>query len=398
MTESDDPGFVRIDPIHPRYFAYDDGSRFLPIGINMGWWDDDPIEDYTQWLDHFAANGGNTIRVWMANWAFGIEWNDTPLGDYRARMRQAWLLDELFRLADEREIKVILVLNHHGQFSRSVNPQWNENPYNADLGGPLSAPEQFATDPVAIALFQQRLRYIVDRWGAAPNLLAWEWWNEYNFTPITDSQMRGWIEEMDAYLTERDPYDHLVTISGPAGPESPIWQLPGIDFVSVHIYSTDDPLQFASELTAEYVPAVPDKPLLLAEFGYATGEETVDSTEKTGIHLHNGLWATIFSGHAGSGMYWWWDTYVEPLNLWPHYNALTHFLASLDPAQFTPATVNVQGDGEPSQAMGLLLENDELRLLWVRSDAYTAESVDEAYNAAVRNALRNRETLTEFTL
>ncbi len=179
VSDSVEPGFVRIDPTHPSYFAYDNGARFLPIGINMGWWNEDPIEDYARWLDHLAANGGNTIRVWMANWAFGLEWNDTPLGDYRARMRQAWLLDELFRLADERDIQVILVLNHHGQFSRSVNPQWNENPYNAELGGPLSAPEQFATDPTAIALFQQRLRYIVDRWGASPNLLAWEWWNEY---------------------------------------------------------------------------------------------------------------------------------------------------------------------------------------------------------------------------
>lgn len=138
-TESSAPGFVRLDPDNPRYFAYDDGSRFLPIGVNMGWWSDDPIENYTRWLDHFAAIGGNTIRVWMANWSFALEWNDTGLGDYRLRLRQAWLLDQLSRIAGERGVKIILVLNHHGQFSKTVNAQWQENPYNAELGGPLDS-------------------------------------------------------------------------------------------------------------------------------------------------------------------------------------------------------------------------------------------------------------------
>lgn len=400
VAESDKPGFVRVDPTHPRYFAFDNGTRFLPVGVNMGWWNDDPLGNYTRWLDHFAANGGNTIRVWMANWAFGLEWSDTRLGDYRPRMRQAWLLDELLRLADERGVKVILVLNHHGQFSKTVNPQWDDNPYNADLGGPLSAPEQFASDPTAMAFFQQRLRYIVDRWGAAPNLLAWEWWNEYNFTAINDSQMQTWLETMNPFLARRDPYDHLVTISGPAGAESPIWQMQGIDFVSVHLYTTNDPLHVASELSAEFAPAVsdmPDKPLLLAEFGFATGEETVDSFDKTGIHLHNGLWATLFSGQAGSGMYWWWNTYIEPLDLWYHFGALSTFMASLDPAQFTPQVATVLAETpKGSGAEGLLLVSAARTLLWVRSNQYTAASVDEVYNQAVRNAIRNKETLTEF--
>lgn len=205
VAANPDPGFVRLDPDNPRYFAFDDGSRFLPIGVNMGWWDDDPIEDYTRWLDCFAANGGNTIRVWMANWSFALEWNDTGLGDYLLRLRQAWLLDQLFRIAGERGVKIILVLNHHGQFSKTVNAQWQEKPYNAELGGPLESPEEFATDPEAIAYFQQRLRYIVDRWGAQPNLLAWEWWNEYNFTLIDDELMYDWLTTMDAYLSKRDP-------------------------------------------------------------------------------------------------------------------------------------------------------------------------------------------------
>jgi len=397
VAEAATPGFVRIDPTNPRFFAFDDGTRFIPIGVNMGWWNDDPIENYTRWLDHFAANGGNTIRVWMASWAFALEWNDTGLGDYSPRMQQAWLLDELFRLADERGIKVILVLNHHGQFSKTVNPQWDDNPYNTATGGPLTAPEQFASDPTAIAFFQQRLRYIVDRWGAAPNLLAWEWWNEYNFTTIDDAHMQTWLQTMDTYLSSSDPNNHLVTISGPAGAASPIWQMEEIDFVSVHIYTTNDPLTVATELTDEYAPLVPDKPLLLAEYGYATGEEGVNSNDKTGIHLHNGLWATLFNGQAGSGMYWWWDTYIEPLNLWHHYGALATFFTAIDISQFTPSPIAVIADNpKGAGAEATLLKGTSQHLLWIRSNQYTAAAVDEAYNLAVRNAIRNKEKLEEF--
>ena len=397
MTDSSNPGFIHIDKANPRFFATSDGARFFPVGVNMGWWADDPIENYTRWLDHFAANGGNTIRVWMANWSFALEWNDTPLGDYRNRMQQAWLLDELFRLAAERGIKIILVLNHHGQFSRSTNPQWQENPYNAELGGPLSSPEGFATDPAAIALFQRRLRYIIDRWAAAPNLMAWEWWNEYNFTAIDDKAMDAWLDEMDAFLESRDPYDHLVTISGPAGAASPIWQRPGIDFVSVHRYTTHDLLQIASELTEDYTSEVSAKPLWLAEFGFATGEETVDSNDKTGSHLHNGLWATTFSGHVGTGMYWWWDTYIEPLDLWHRFAALTHFLAGLDVAAFSPAPLNIATENDPAPtAEGLLLAGQDFYLMWIRNEAYTAAAGDEAYLTAIREALRSKQIMGEF--
>jgi hypothetical protein len=398
VAENAAPGFVHVDPAHRRYFAYQDGSRFLPVGVNMGWWNDDPIEDYTRWLDHFAANGGNTIRVWMANWAFALEWNDTTLGDYRPRLKQAWLLDELLRLAGERGVKVILVLNHHGQFSNTVNPQWQENPYNAALGGPLATPEQFVSDPTAMALFQRRLRYIIDRWGASPNLLAWEWWNEYNFTPIDDEQMKPWLETMGAYLSSHDPYHHPLTISGPAGADSPIWQLPSIDFVSVHIYTTEDPLFVATELEEEYAPAVPDKPLLLAEYGFATGTEGVDSFDQTGIHFHNGLWAALFSGHAGTGMYWWWDTYIEPLNLWQHYAGLTNFLATVDPAEFTPGKAKIMAEeGKSPGAEGLLLEAADKRLLWVRSKQYTAAAANEAYDMAIRAAIRSKQKLESYT-
>ena len=136
-------GFIRIHPENPRYFAFENGSTYFPVGINMGWGAENPIADFTQWLDGLSANGGNWIRVWMASWSFGIEWTDTGLGDYSNRLFQAWQLDQIMRLAEERGVYVELVLINHGAFSATTNPEWPSNPYNVVNGGPVPEPRGF---------------------------------------------------------------------------------------------------------------------------------------------------------------------------------------------------------------------------------------------------------------
>ncbi len=142
VAPSGQPGFVRVHPANPHYLAFDNGNFFFPIGLNMGWWGGccDPIDQYGKWFDLFTKNGGNTIRVWMAAWSFAIEWKDTGLGDYSQRTYEAWLLDQLFRLAEEHGVMIILVLVNHGPFSITTNTEWKDNPYNAALGGPCNQP------------------------------------------------------------------------------------------------------------------------------------------------------------------------------------------------------------------------------------------------------------------
>jgi hypothetical protein len=375
------PGFVRVNPANPRYLAYDNGDFFFPIGLNMGWWGGccDPIDQYHRWLDAFSSNGGNTIRVWMAAWSFGIEWNDTPLGDYSNRMVQAWLLDQLFRLAETHGVHIILVLINHGQFSPGQDSEWKQNPYNAALGGPISGPEQFVTDPLARALFKQRLNYIVNRWGYSPNLLAWEWWNEVNLTPISDKTLIPWLQEMTAYLRQRDVNQHLTTNSYAIKDQSSIWQLPELDIVSKHEYANQvraserDLAGRAAQDFQALAASIPAKPVLLAEFGYSAANYG-DDIEKTGIHLHNGIWATTFSGYAGSGMYWWWDTYVETYHLWYHFNGLAGFIEEEDLTQyqpFSPPHISATR-GASAQAIGMGLRGKDI-LIWLRCKDYTVQ-------------------------
>jgi len=382
VIPSKQPGFVRIHPTNPHYLAFDNGDFFFPIGLNMGWWGGccDPIDQYGRWFDLFTANGGNTIRVWMAAWSFAIEWKDTGLGDYENRLYEAWLLDQLFQLAKEHGVKIILVLVNHGPFSLATNTEWVDNPYNAALGGPLTSPEQFVSDPVAKAYFQQRLSYIINRWGYSPHLLAWEWFNEVNLTPISDEALIPWLREMTAYLRQWDVNYHLTTNSFAIRTQSAIWQLPELDIAQKHEYSSQinsidhDLAGRAAQDFQAFAQSMPPKPILLGEFGYSASNYG-DDVEKTGIHLHNGLWSTTFSGYAGSGMYWWWDIYIEANNLWKHFDGLSHFLDGEDLTQYTPfSPLQISGaGGSTDQADGLGLRGKHT-LVWFRSDGYTAQA------------------------
>ena len=140
-------GFIRVNPANKLYFAFDNGETFFPVGLNIGWDGDQVLAEYQRWMDRLSAQGGTVMRVWMASWSFGLEWNDTPLGDYTTRLQRAWLLDQVFRMAEQRGIKIILVLLNHGMFSTSANPQWYENPLNAANGGPLNPTRRIYNQP-----------------------------------------------------------------------------------------------------------------------------------------------------------------------------------------------------------------------------------------------------------
>jgi hypothetical protein len=388
VAASNEHGFVRINANNLRYFAFDDGSFFFPIGLNMAWWSGagNALTDYTRWLDPFSANGGNTIRVWMADWSFGIEWKDTGLGDYSQRLQRAWLLDQVFKIAEERDVYVLLVLMNCADFNDWQTKGWTSNPYNAANGGPLDNPQEYLTDPTARALTQRRINYIANRWGYSTRIFAWEWWNEANLGGFSDQALAPWLQEMTAYLLQNDPNQHLVTNSFAISDTSPIWLLPEMDIIQKHEYALQEntPNKDLAERVAADLEILagdaPPKPALMGEFGWGGNEGYGNEIERSGIHLHNGIWATTFAGYAGSGMYWWWDVYVEKYNLWHHFRGLSNFIEGVDLSLYTPFNfLTIRGaSGEPGLAFGMGLRGED-RLVWLRSSEYTQQAAEAAW-------------------
>ena len=88
-------------------------------GEDMAW---GTSYSYDSWLSKLAAVGGNFIRVWMASWGFAIEWQETGLGNYTARLGDAWLLDHVFGVCEQKGIVIQLCLNDFVRISPVCYP------------------------------------------------------------------------------------------------------------------------------------------------------------------------------------------------------------------------------------------------------------------------------------
>ena len=338
-------------------------APFVPIAYNIAWSNRyEEITKYTQWFKAASAAGVNLARVWMASWDMGIEWADTGLGNYSRRLDRAWALDQVFAIGQKYGVNIDLVLLNHGAFSESTNPEFFSSPYNSSNGGPISDPAKFVTDPTSIKFWQQRLRYIAARWGAEPNLFSWEWWNEVNFTPIDQTELTTWIKDSHVFVDQFAPYKTLTTTSWSNGASLRDWS--SVDYVSIHLYDSGDPIKTLGIQYQAIKAVAPDKPALIAEFGSGSNGEDV-FVDPYGLHLHNSHYAATFIGFGAPASYWWWDNYVDPLNLWKNEKGLTALIKGLDVAHMKPG----EAFGVAKSTALTLTDADHL-LGWVRLDAY----------------------------
>jgi hypothetical protein len=385
VDPSDRAGFIRLDERNPRYLAFDNGTPYFAVGENMAWSTGNVLEDYTAWLDALSAAGGNFIRLWMASWGFGIEWNDTGLGNYGERQWRAYLLDRVFEMAAERDVYIMLSLLNHGAFSLTTNSEWDTNPYNVANGGMLQAPQEFATNPEAIRLWHRRLRYIAARWGYSPNLMAWEWWNEVNWTPMAGGRILApWMESSADVLRSFDPYGHLITHSGSTLADRSVWELESIRFTQDHRYDMPDLMRSFANIIPDWLAAYPDKPFLMGEFGASAPSQF----DLEGVLLHLGLWSPPMHGSFGTGMMWWWDNYIHPNDLYHQFTPVAAFFGSEDLAARAWQPTQAELD-ENSEARLFGLQAEDAALLWIVSRGYNENALMRQYERNLRNGVEN---------
>lgn len=363
---------------------------FIPFAYNIAWASRfEEIRKYESWFKSASANGVNVARVWMASWSLGIEWNDTGLGDYTKRLDRAWALDQVFRIGAKYGIGIDLVLINHGAFSVTTNPEWYANPYYSGNGGPIEDPGAFATDPIARKYWERRLRYIAARWSGEPSLFTWEWWNEVNFTPISGQVLTDWIRWSDSILKKWDPNRILTTTSWASGASLQDWS--PVDYAVTHVYDDKDPIVSLTVQASALREAVPDKPILVGEMGSGTVRED-PFTDPFGLHLHNAHWAATFVGFGAPASYWWWDNYVDPLNLWGLTKGLSELVKGTNPVEMKPAEITTL-----DSTVTLLLSDERFILGWVRLKDYDRSAKARLLLEASIKALKTKKPLnTKF--
>jgi hypothetical protein len=330
-----EPGFVRVSRRNPLYFAFDDGAPYFPVGANVCWSGSRGTYDYDDWFPKYAAHGCNYARLWIGPFdLFTLERTapgEPGSGLGRYDLANAWRLDTVLERAEREGLRLMFCLESFNSL-RTQQPYalWDRNPYNAANGGPLQRPEQFFTDERARRLFRQRLRYLVARWGYSTHLLAWEFWNEVDIIEkYVSPEVRDWHVAMSRALRELDPWQHLRTTSFARSPgDAAIDGLPEMEFVQTHRYGPQD---MAADLPdwCLWKAQAYKKPHFVGEFGADAGGPRADA-DPTGIQLHDGIWSTALSQSAGTAMLWWWDNYIDPRNLYPHFRPLAAFLRGVD--------------------------------------------------------------------
>ena len=387
VVAGDNPGFVRRAFGDSRYLVHDDGSSFFAVGENTGWYDQRGTFAYDSWYARLAAQGANFSRLWMPSWAFGIEWDNTPLGDYRARLDRAWQLDRVIREGEHRGIYTMLSLLNHGAFSTQFNSEWASNPYNAANGGPLAEPKQFFTNATAKELFKRRLRYIVARWGYSTHVHSWELWNEVDLTDgYASAAVTAWHREMRDYLRSIDPARHLVSTSFAVfAIDDRVWGQAGLDYTQYHFYSQSGALKLLPDIARDMATWLPDRqrrftrPVLFGEFGVdSRGPAETMASDPFAIGLHDGLWAGALSSSFGTGMTWWWDNYidVQPDRFYPMFGAVARFVDGVHWAKerLEAASATATSSTRPLLVTGV--QGPARVLLWLKNDNHQWDHPD----------------------
>jgi len=429
VSAAQSPGPIQRHPTNPILLQYANGAPYVPLGHNLGFEDGNPALNgtayYRSLLPVFASSGENWTRLWMTDFSrTALEWTSAHWsGFYQGvgiySQRAAWRVDQFFEIALVNGVQIQLVTNDHGQFSNWTDQRWNAdssgnsgNPYNSAYGGPVpqANPEQFFSNSAARDLIRRRLRYLIARWSAYPNLLAWELFNEVQWAGSqarnfyndnsTRADIIAWHKETADFLKAQDPFKHLVTTSSDDGYASsswvPMWNLASIDLVQSHHYG--QPPSSRDSKIRDYVVSAQQaygKPVIIGEMGVKAASQpesdfdpeafltnsSVPAQERTpanrdhlkaGTTMRNGLWSAALS--QSGAMNWWWGSYIAddsrrhrqapdfPLNanLFP---PLVSFLGGEDFAAATLSNASLRTAG---QILAYGLQNSSQGFVWLR--------------------------------
>lgn len=328
-------GNILVDKSNNRTFQFASGESFIPVGQNLAWYTSSTRKsvDYEVWFEKMNEAGMNIARIWLAPWGFALH-DGTFYDNFSSRYAALTRLDRVIDLASEFEIKLMLVLINHGQFSSFVNPTWNDNPWNIVNKGPLEHPIQFFSSVEAKETYKNQLLYLIARYGYSDSLMCWELFNEVDYVDgatVGTIVIKNWHDEMAKFLKANDPYQHMVTTSYKASTGA-AFSLDAIDFACPHSYD------YAERSILNLLPAVINsvynqykKPVLQAELGvnWQNGASS-HAADPNGFSIHQGLWAAMMGGAAGGAMNWWWDSQIHPNNLYSLFKGAAIFSSKLN--------------------------------------------------------------------
>ena len=378
--------YIKVSNKNPAYFSYSDGSTYIPVGINMinpsgrnSENEDSAFHEIGEWMKYLAANGGNYIRVWLSQAFWDIE---EKAGVYDEK--KAARIDRFIEMARQNHLHIKMTLEHFRSVTMEENPQkWaTKFAYHTSNGGPLDSIRQYITTSAGRKLFLDKLNYYKKRYGSDTLFFGWELWNEMNaMKGPEDSVFYEWNETMLKAVKEKFPENLAMQSLGSFDGDyaKPLYEkmmaLPGNEVAQVHRY-----LDLGAKMDVCHAPmdvicssAIKDlqayhlsKPVILAETGAVepnhAGPSKYYPKDTAGILLHDILFAPFFTGSAGAGMSWHWESYVHKNNLWYHFGRFSEAIKGIDPIAESFTTSFAETDSLRIYT----LQGKRTTLVWVR--------------------------------
>jgi len=314
FAAGDKHGFVVRDNRNKQYYVHSDGTPFFPMGINHGW---DNTSNYTTAITNLSNGKGNIERYWLTpfnrqalEWRAGYGIYKKGLGYYD--QRPAGMCDYLIDLCAEKDVYMQMVMFQHGEFSENVDPMWVDNPYNKANGGFVDRAEEFFYNDSCDSYIRKQLRYIIARWGYSPNVFAFEFFNEVQFTGNTNSRssrwypaMVDWHSRMSRYMQEMDPYNHLRTTSIDNAYMIDFDTIPSLDVLQYHMYvGTTSLLNQQTKYDSEFAESIGKHAVINGEYG------SNDGTADTPFDIQRScIWTSIMN--QTPHFMWIWEHYLE---------------------------------------------------------------------------------------
>lgn len=378
--------YVQVSTKNPSYFTFSNGSAYIPVGINMinpsGRYTNNPdsaFYELEQWMKNLSENGGNYIRVWLSNSFWDIEEEAGKYDDNKMHR-----IDSFISMARKYHLRIKLTLEHFRSITIKENPQqWaTKFAYHTSRGGPLDSVRQYLTLNEGHQLFLNKVDFYHKRYGSDTLFFGWELWNEMNAMSVPkDSVFFAWNEKMLAAVKQRFPEQLVMQSLGSFDGEyaKPLYKkmmaIPANEVSQVHRY-----LDLGAQMEVCHAPmdiicasAINDllayhlpKPVMLAETGAVeprhAGPSKYYAKDTAGSLLHDILFAPFFTGSAGTGMSWHWESYVDKNNLWYHFGRFNEVIKGIDPISesFTPSFK------ETGSLRIYVLKGKTTTLLWLR--------------------------------
>jgi len=404
-TPSDNHGYIGVSKTDSRYFAFTDGTCFVPIGPNTcilrydalpsgsnahfetgGGFATQGIGHYRRWFKELKKAGVNYTRLWLSSVYF--ETRTPHMGKHN--LEKFARLDAVVEMAREYGIYIKFCMESFRYFvpEPDPNPAFTFGKYIIDeRTGKPHCPEngsvqEWLTEPYWNQKWLEDMKPFVDRYHDDPVVFAWELWNEMNCLAADFNDVLDFTDRMCGWFKEQSPRNMSANSTGSfdtASYEEPFTgmsKLKNMPFSPFHRYIDQGaPLEICHYTPIDMIVdgtkrfTVPGKPTVLNETGAVNDRHTsifrFYCCDNDGMILTDVTYAPFFAGCGASGHSWHWESYIEQKNLWHVYEPLVRLLDGVEADKEGFETIDETRDG----ARILGLRGKTCTLYYIRNDA-----------------------------